>query len=338
LQELDSLQEQFSEDCRRATSLHELEELRVGYLGKKGQLTSLLRKLGSLPLEERKGVGSRLNSLKDIFEEALKSKERVLEEVAIANQLLSERIDITLPGIQPPCGHRHPLLRTLEGIEDIFLSLGFDLIEGPEVEWDDNNFEALNMPAEHPARDAWDTYYITDQMLLRTHTSPVQVRTMKSQKPPIRAIMPGRTYRHEAIDATHMDVFYQLEGLVVDRGISFADLKGILGLFVREAFGPERQTRFVPSYFPFTEPSAEMLVSCGVCRGAGCPSCGHSGWLEIMGCGQVHPRVLHNCGIDPEEFTGFAFGMGAERIAMLRFNIPEIRLFLENDWPFLEQF
>ena len=331
-------QVQLAEECRKAENLRQLEELRVRTLGKKGQLTALLRGLGDLPPLERREAGARLNHLKQSLEAILAARAEVLEEEETLRRLLAERVDITLPGIQPRLGHRHPLRRTLEGIEDIFLSLGFDIVEGPEVEWDSNNFEALNMPAEHPARDMWDTYYITERMLLRTHTSPVQIRTMKARKPPIRIIAPGITYRHEAIDATHMDIFYQVEGLVVDRGISFANLKGVLGLFVAEAFGPERITKFVPSYFPFTEPSAEMMVSCGLCGGEGCSGCGHSGWLEIMGCGQVHPQVLRNCGIDPEEFTGFAFGMGVERIAMLRFNIPEIRLFLENDSQFLEQF
>lgn len=323
----------------RAANLRELEEVRIALLGKKGQLTGLLRSLAELPLQERKHLGADLNGLREDIQILLAERQRTLEEEETTQGLAREGIDITLPGIPPLRGRRHVLLETVEEIEDAFLRLGFDIVEGPEVEWDYYNFEALNMPAEHPARDMWDTFYITERMLLRTHTSPVQIRCMEETPPPIRAIMPGLVARHEALDSTHMDVFFQIEGLVVDKGISFANLKGILDLFVAMIFGSERKTMFVPSYFPFTEPSAELMISCGVCGGSGCQTCGHGGgWLEVLGCGQVHPQVLRNVGIDPETFTGFAFGLGAERVAMLKYNIPDIRLFAENDLRFLEQF
>ncbi len=338
LERLPALASEIKERIRRVETKKELEDLRVELLGKKGSLTRLLRQISTVDQEERKRVGAALNRLKEEVQALLGERSSSLEKKENSRKVLEESLDITLPGIRPARGRRHVALRLKEEVEDAFLALGFDILEGPEVEWDSFNFEALNMPPEHPARDMWDTFYITSQMLLRTHTSPMQIRCMRSRNPPIRVIVPGLCYRHEAIDATHMDIFFQIEGLVVDRGVSFAELKGTLDLFARLIFGPERRSKFVPSYFPFTEPSAEMMISCGICGGGGCPSCGHSGWLEIMGCGQVHPQVLRNVGYDAEELTGFAFGLGTERIAMLKYNIPELRLFTENDFRFLEQF
>lgn len=329
------LRQELQEKINHASSLEELNQLKVSVLGRKGQITQLLRRLAELPMEERKALGSALNKLKEELETLFEGRTLKLEEQRIFELAQKEKLDVTLPGVRPPCGRRHPLLRAWEEIEDAFLSLGFDIVEGPEVEWEYYNFEALNIPSDHPARDMWDTFYVTNKMLLRTHTSPVQIRCMQQYKPPIRAIMPGLCYRHEAVDATHMDVFSQIEGLVVDKGVTFADLKGTLELFVSLIFGPERKTKFVPSYFPFTEPSAELMILWD-------SQVGHHGgsdtWLEVMGCGQVHPQVLRNVGLDPEIYNGFAFGLGIERIAMLKYNIPEIRLFMENDLRFLEQF
>lgn len=327
----DLLRQEFQEKIRFISSLEELNQLKSNLLGRKGQLTQYLRSLAELPLEERKSWGARLNALKKEIEALFLEKERELNAARIQESLKREKIDISLPGIKRPLGRRHPLLLVWEEIEDAFLSLGFDIYEGPEVEWEYYNFDALNIPPDHPARDMWDTFYISEKMLLRTHTSPDQIRCMEERKPPIKVIVPGLVYRHEAVDATHMDVFVQVEGLVVDRDTTFADLKGTLELFVSLIFGPGQKTMFVPSYFPFTEPSAELLILWENEKEGG-------KWLEVLGCGQVHPQVLRNVGLDPQVYSGFAFGLGVERIAMLKYNIPEIRLFMENDLRFLEQF
>ncbi|MGB9875024.1 MAG: phenylalanine--tRNA ligase subunit alpha [bacterium] len=331
----DLLRQELQEKISLVSSLEELNQLKASVLGRKGQLTQYLRSLGELPLEQRKILGAQLNSLKVELESFFLARERELEEAMIREKLEKGRVDVTLPGIRPPLGRRHPLLQVWEEIEDAFLSLGFDIYEGPEVEWEYYNFGALNIPPDHPARDMWDTFYITDKMLLRTHTSPDQIRCMEEQRPPIKAIMPGLVYRHEAVDATHMDVFVQIEGLVVDKDTTFADLKGTLELFVSLIFGPGRKMMFVPSYFPFTEPSAELLILWDDEKGHNAAG---GKWLEVLGCGQVHPQVLRNVGLDPQVYSGFAFGLGVERIAMLKYNIPEIRLFMENDLRFLEQF
>lgn len=330
----DHLRKEIQEKLNSVSTLEEFFQLKAAILGRKGQLTQYLRSLGQVPLEERKKLGSQLNALKEELESIFLQKEGELEKKKVREDLEKGKVDVTLPGIKPLLGGRHPLIQVWEEIEDAFLSLGFDIYESPEVEWERYNFGALNIPPDHPARDMWDTFYITDKMLLRTHTSPGQIRCMEEQKPPIKAIMPGLVYRHEAVDATHMDVFIQIEGLVVDRDISFADLKGTLELFVSLIFGPDRKTMFVPSYFPFTEPSAELLILWD--KGKGNSSNGE--WLEVLGCGQVHPQVLRNVGLDPKIYSGFAFGLGVERITMLKYNIPEIRLFMENDLRFLEQF
>lgn len=330
----DHLRKEIQERLNSVSTLEEFIQLKAAILGRKGELTQYLRSLGQFPLEERKKLGSQLNALKEELESLFLLKESELEKKKVKESLEKGRVDVTLPGVKPLLGGKHPLIQVWEEIEDAFLSLGFDIYESPEVEWEKYNFGALNIPPDHPARDMWDTFYVTDKMLLRTHTSPGQIRCMEEQKPPIKAIMPGLVYRHEAVDATHMDVFIQIEGLVVDRNISFADLKGTLELFVSLIFGPERKTMFVPSYFPFTEPSAELLILWE--GGKGHSSDGS--WLEVLGCGQVHPQVLRNVGLDPKVYSGFAFGLGVERITMLKYNIPEIRLFMENDLRFLEQF
>lgn len=313
-----------------------LEDLRVRYLGRRGSLTAILRGLGDLPPEARPVVGQRANAVKAAIEGALEARRLALRAAARVG-LAADRLDSTLPGRPPMLGGLHPLTATLEDILEIFASLGFAVAEGPEVELDYYNFEALNIPKDHPARDMQDTFYITDEVLLRTHTSPVQVRVMEAQPPPVRVVVPGKVYRRDA-DVTHSPMFHQVEGLLVDEGVTFADLKGTLTAFVRLFFGEATRLRFRPSFFPFTEPSAEVDISCVICRGAGCRVCSQGGWLEILGAGMVDPEVFRFVGYDSERFTGFAFGMGVERIAMLRYGIDDIRLFFENDLRFLEQF
>ena len=316
-----------------------LEQVRVRFLGKKGLLTQVLRSINTLPVQERPRVGQLANELRARLEQELAERAAVIKAQDLERRLREERIDVTLPGATLLVGRRHPLMRVLEEIEDIFIGLGFQLVEGPEVELDYYNFEALNIPPDHPARDMQDSFYVSEQVLLRTHTSPVQVRTMEQMAPrvPVKIIAPGKVYRRDD-DATHSPMFHQVEGLAVDRGITFGDLKGVLLAFAREMFGPETRVRFRPSYFPFTEPSAEVDISCLVCGGRGCRTCGDSGWLEILGSGMVHPRVLEVAGYDPTAVTGFAFGMGVERIAMLKYGINDIRLFFTNDLRFLSQF
>ncbi|PWL98232.1 MAG: phenylalanine--tRNA ligase subunit alpha [Clostridiales bacterium] len=314
------------------------EGLRIRYLGKKGELTAVLRGMGSVSPEERPAIGALANEIRTEIESALAAKAADQKKNALAHKLEAEALDVTIPGTVYTVGRSHPLAQTEKMLRDIFVGMGFSVAEGPEVEYDYYNFEALNLPKNHPARDTQDTFYITDNILLRSQTSPVQVRTMEVQKPPIRVISPGRVYRADPADATHSPIFHQVEGLVVDKGITMGDLKGILELFAKRMFGEETRIRFRPHHFPFTEPSAEVDVSCFVCGGKGCRLCKGEGWIEILGAGMVHPFVLSNCGIDPEVYSGFAFGMGIERIAMTRLGIDDMRLLYENDVRFLHQF
>jgi phenylalanyl-tRNA synthetase alpha chain len=325
------------EEIERAATRRDLEEVRVKYLGKRGTLTQLLRALPGLPPPERPIVGREANEAKAGLEAELEARQTVLEAVERRARLAADRPDLTLPGRRVVPGGLHPLTQVHDEIVDVFTGMGFAVAEGPEVELDYYNFEALNIPKDHPARDMQDTFYVGGEILLRTHTSPVQIRTMERQKPPVRIICPGRVYRRDA-DITHSPVFHQVEGLAVDRGISMSDLKGTLELFARELFGPDSRIRFRPSFFPFTEPSAEVDVLCFLCKGGGCRVCKQSGWLEILGSGMVHPSILRTMGYDTEEVTGWAFGMGIERVAMLRYGIDDIRLFYENDLRFLSQF
>ncbi len=315
-----------------------LEQIKVKYLGKKGELTAVLRGMGALSPEERPIVGQMANEVREAIENAIAERSRELAEKALNERLKAEKLDVTMPASPLPMGHLHPLTQAQRELENIFIGMGFSIAEGPEVEKDYYNFQALNIPENHPARDTQDTFYITENTLLRSQTSPVQVRVMEHQKPPIRIISPGRVYRSDALDATHSPLFHQLEGLVIDKGITMGDLKGTLAVFAKKMFGEETKIRFRPHHFPFTEPSAEVDVSCFVCGGKGCRLCKGEGWIEILGAGMVHPFVLSNCGIDPEEYSGFAFGLGIERITMARYGIDDIRLFYENDERFLEQF
>ena len=338
-EELLALKEQAMTELSSVGTLEALKDLRVKYLGKKGPMTEILRGMGKLPAEERPKIGQIVNEIKSELEKAIGEKTAVLEQKALADKLANEKVDITLPGRRPKEGHLHPITLTMREIKKIFMRLGFDVMEGPEIESDYYNFEALNLPHDHPARDMQDTFYITDKYLLRTHTSPVQARTMQSKEPnsPVRVIVPGTVYRCD-YDATHSPMFHQVEGLVVDKNISLADLKGTLELFLKEMFGSDVKVRLRPSYFPFTEPSAEVDISCVICGGHGCRVCKNSGWLEILGSGMVHPNVLRMSGYDPEKMSGFAFGMGVERIAMLKYGIDDLRLFFENDLRFIRQF
>ncbi len=315
-----------------------LKDLRVKYLGRKGILNAFLKQMSLLSPEEKREIGRMVNEAKQLFEELIQTAEERLNEKQSRERLEKERIDVTAPGKIINIGKKHPLNLIMEEIKDFFFEMNFSLAEGPEIEDDYHNFEALNIPKDHPARDMHDTLFVTDNILLRTHTSPVQIRTMLSQKPPIRIITMGRCYRRDAVDSTHSPMFHQVEGLLVDKDVSMGDLKGIITSFVKRIFGEDRKVRFRPSFFPFTEPSAEVDVSCGICGGKGCRSCGYTGWLEIMGAGMVDPEVFRSVGYDPFEYTGFAFGMGIERIAMLKYNIDDIRLFYDNDLRFLSQF
>ncbi|PYN72220.1 MAG: phenylalanine--tRNA ligase subunit alpha [Candidatus Rokuibacteriota bacterium] len=329
---------QAREAVAAAQSSADLEKVRVGLLGRGGELTQLLRSLGSLAAEERPLVGAAANEAKRELEALLDARLATTLEIERQAERRRRRLDLTLPGRRPPRGSLHPLTRVHDEIVAIFAGLGFSVAEGPEIETDYHNFEALNIPRDHPARDMQDTLYLSESTLLRTHTSPVQIRAMLAQKPPVRIIVPGRVYRRDVADATHSPMFHQVEGLAVDRNITMADLRGTLELFAREMFGPRSRIRFRPSFFPFTEPSAEVDVLCFVCHGAGCRLCKQGGWLEILGSGMVHPRVLRNVGYDPEDVTGWAFGMGIDRIAMLKYGIDDLRLFFENDLRFLRQF
>lgn len=315
-----------------------LDDIRVKVLGKKGELTAILKQMGKLSAEERPQMGQLANEVREAIETALAQKLAELKAAFLSHQLKSERIDVTMPGSLPTPGKPHPLTLVLDEIKEIFLGMGFDVVSGPEVEFDYYNFEALNMPKNHPARDTQDTFYISPNILLRTQTSPVQVRVMEKTEPPIRILSPGRVYRSDAIDATHSPLFHQIEGLVVDKGITMADLKGTLEAFVKGLYGDDAVVRFRPHHFAFTEPSAEVDIMCFNCQGEGCRLCKGEGWIEILGCGMVHPKVLANCNIDPEIYSGFAFGMGLDRVVMRRFNIDDLRLFFENDLRFLNQF
>ena len=316
----------------------DLDALRIKYLGKKGELTAVLRGMGSLSAEERPVIGQLANEVRAIIEEAMTAKAAEQKEKALEAKLKAEKLDVTMPGRAPAVGHTHPLTLVQRDLENIFIGMGYAIAEGPEVEYDYYNFQALNIPENHPARDTQDTFYITDKILLRSQTSPVQARVMEVQKPPIRIISPGRVYRSDAMDSTHSPLFHQLEGLAVDKGITMADLRATLSTFAQAMFGEETKIRFRPHHFPFTEPSAEVDVSCFACGGKGCRLCKGEGWIEILGAGMVHPNVLRNCGIDPEIYSGFAFGLGVERIAMLKYHIDDIRLLYENDVRFLSQF
>lgn len=326
------------EELQPASTAAELAEIRVKYLGKKGELTALLKSMKELPAEERPAFGQLVNDVRAKVETAMAEASVRIEAAALEAKLASESIDVTMPGTTFHVGKKHPLNTVLDEFKEIFLGLGFSIAEGPEVEYDHYNFEALNIPKDHPARDTQDTFYISDNVVLRTQTSPVQVRTMENKKPPIRIIAPGRVYRSDAVDATHSPLFHQIEGLVVDKGIAMSDLKGILELFAKKLYGAETVVRFRPHHFPFTEPSAEMDIQCYRCHGEGCRLCKNEGWIEILGCGMVHPKVLETCGIDPTEYSGYAFGIGLERMVMGRYKIDDIRLFYENDVRFLEQF
>lgn len=315
-----------------------LEELRVRVLGRKGELTGLLRSLGQAPADERPKLGQLVNAAREKLEQAIEARSEQLKGAAKEARLAAEAIDVTLPGKTRSAGSLHPMYLVQDQLLTIFTGMGFEVVEGPEVEFDHYNFELLNLPKNHPARDAQDTFYIDDEIVLRTHTSPVQARVMTTRKPPIRVVCPGRVYRVDECDATHSPVFHQLEGLVVDEGISMGDLKGTLDLFAKKLYGEGIRTRFRPSFFPFTEPSAEFDVSCAACGGAGCRVCKGSGWIEVLGCGMVNPKVLDMCGIDSKKYTGFAFGMGIERLSILKYNVPDMRYFYENDLRFLAQF
>ncbi len=338
MENLQALKEEALDLVNNAEELAILEQVRVDYLGKKGQLTALLKTLGQLSNEERPAAGAKINDAKHQVQEAIQTKKDSLEQAAINAKLASETIDVTLSGRANTTGQLHPVTRTLQRIEEIFTAAGYSVEQGPEIEDDYHNFEALNIPAHHPARAMHDTFYVNDNHVLRTHTSPVQVRTMENKEPPIRVICPGRVYRCDS-DLTHTPMFHQVEGLLVDTQVSFADLKGTVDQFLKRFFEADIPVRFRPSYFPFTEPSAEVDIQCTSCApGSGCRVCSHTGWLEVMGCGMVHPNVLTASGIDPEKYSGFAFGMGVERLAMLRYGVNDLRLFFENDLKFLEQF
>lgn len=321
-----------------AATLDTLEELRVKFLGKKGELTAVMKGMGGLSPEERPIIGQLANEVRDFIGSALDEKKAALEAAAEEAKILAETIDVTIPGKRPEKAKKHPLTTVLDDLKDIFIGMGFSIVDGPEVELDYYNFEALNIPKDHPARDTQDTFYINDNVVLRTQTSPVQIRTMEKMQPPIRIISPGRVYRSDAVDATHSPVFHQVEGLVIDKGITMADLKGTLEVFVHKLYGNDTRLRFRPHHFPFTEPSAEVDISCFNCGGKGCPICKGEGWIEILGCGMVHPKVLRNCNIDPEVYSGFAFGIGLERTTMFRYGIKDLRMFFENDVRFLDQF
>ncbi len=338
-QELQRIKEEALSAIKRASNEQALQDVRVKYLGKKGEVTALLKGLGKLSPEERPKMGALVNAVRQALEEEIDALKTSMEVAAMNARLEEEKIDITLPGRAPKTGHIHPLTTVNEMIEDFFMKMGYTVEEGPEIEQDHFNFECLNLPKDHPARDMQDSFYITENFLLRTHTSPVQARTMQRHEPnsPIRMIAPGKVYRWD-YDATHSPVFHQVEGLIIDEHITFADLKGTIETFLRHMFGDETKVRFRTSFFPFTEPSAEVDISCVMCGGEGCRVCSHTGWLEILGCGMVHPRVLELNGYDPNKVKGFAFGMGVERIAMLLYGIGDLRLFFEDDIRFLEQF
>ena len=337
-EKLDAIKENALSQIKATDSLEKLNDIRVAFLGKKGELTEVLKGMKEVAPEDRPKVGQIVNETRQAIEEVLDAAKKDLAAKKRELQMKAEVIDVTLPAKKAELGHKHPNTLAREEIEKIFIGMGYEVVEGPEVEYDRYNFELLNIPANHPAKDEQDTFYINDEVVLRTQTSPVQARVMEKGKLPIRMISPGRVYRADEVDATHSPCFHQVEGLVIDENITFADLKGTLQEFAQELFGPETKTKFRPHHFPFTEPSAEVDVSCFKCGGKGCRFCKGSGWIEILGCGTVHPNVLRMCGIDPDEYTGFAFGVGLERIALLKYEIDDMRLLYENDVRFLKQF
>ena len=336
---IEAIKTAVSEQLAASQALQDVQDIRVKYLGKKGELTSIMKELKTLSKEERPKVGQLVNSARGVIEEELKAKMEELKERELEQKIQSEKIDITLPGRKPVLGHEHPLHLTRRLMEESFLRMGFSIVEGPDIESDYYNFQCLNLPEDHPARDMQDSMYVTDNILLRTHTSGMEARTLQAHKPnePFKIIAPGKVYRCD-YDATHSPVFHQMEGMIVDKNIRFSDLKGMLEDFLRDIFGPQTKVRFRARYFPFTEPSAEVDISCVMCGGKGCRVCSHTGWLEILGCGMTNPNVLRMNGYDPNEVSAFAFGMGVERIAMLKYGIDDLRLFYENDMRFLNQF
>ncbi len=336
--QLEAIRQEAENAIKNADTQADIETLRVKYLGKKGELTAILKQMGSLSPEERPIMGQLVNEAKASVESLIAEKNEQMKLKALELKLKEETIDITLPATEVSKGKLHPLNTVLDDMIEIFTSMGFDVVDGPEVETDHYNFECLNVPADHPARDMQDTFYLAENLLLRTQTSAAQIRTMENRKPPIRVICPGRVFRADEVDATHSPVFHQIEGLVVDKGITMCDLKGVLEEFAREIYGKDTAVKFRPSFFPFTEPSVEVDVTCSECGGKGCRVCKGSGWIEILGAGMVHPNVLRSCGIDPEEYSGFAFGIGLDRLTTTRYKISDIRLLFENDKRFLDQF
>ena len=339
-EQLEAIRKQALESIAGTQAGAELEALRVKYLGKKGELTAVLKQRGGLSAELRPIMGQMANEVRAAVEKAIESQSAILAEKALEAKLEAETVDVTIPGKKVELGHKHPMYTALDEFKEIFINMGFEIFDGPEIEQEDYNFTKLNTPADHPAREWSDTFYLTEDssILLRTQTSPMQIRAMEEHGVPIRMISPGRVYRKDEVDATHSPMFHQIEGLVVDKGVTMADLKGTLNAVIREIYGPNTQTRFRPHHFPFTEPSCEVDIQCHKCGGKGCPTCKGEGWIEVLGAGMVHPKVLRNCGIDPDEYSGFAFGFGLERMAMGRFKISDLRLIFENDIRFLEQF
>ncbi len=337
-EQLKAIMARVTEELKNIQDTGALEQLRVSVMGKKGELTQILRGMGSLPAEERPAMGQLVNKTRAALEQAMEERLQALSEMEKQKRLEQEKIDVTLPGKTRSAGSLHPMNVVLSDLLDIFTGMGFEVVEGPEVEFDHYNFELLNLPKNHPARDAQDTFYIEDNIVLRTHTSPVQARIMTTRKPPIRIVCPGRVYRADEVDATHSPVFHQMEGLVIDENVSIGDLKGTLDTFARKLYGEGVTTRFRPSFFPFTEPSAEVDVTCAACKGKGCRMCKGTGWIEVLGAGMVNPKVLEMCGIDSTKYSGFAFGMGIERLTILKYNVPDMRYLYENDLRFLSQF
>ncbi|MEA4972197.1 MAG: phenylalanine--tRNA ligase subunit alpha [Candidatus Metalachnospira sp.] len=337
-EQLNEIYEKAMECIKNAEQCKDIDELKIKCLGKKSELTCILKGMGKLSAEERPIIGELANKIRFEIEQKMDEAKKIFEEKDQENKLIEEKLDVTMPGKKCECGHKHPMSTVIDEICDIFIGMGYEVVEGPEVELDYYNFEALNIPANHPAKDEQDTFYVNGDILLRTQTSPVQVRTMEKGKLPIRMVCPGTVYRADEVDATHSPVFHQFEGLVIDKGITMGDLKGALEVFAKELFGKDVKVRFRPHHFPFTEPSAEMDVSCFACGGKGCRVCKGEGYIELLGCGMVHPKVLQMSGIDPEVYSGFAFGMGLERIAMQRYGITDLRLLFENDTKFLKQF
>ena len=339
-EQLEQIKAKALADLAAAADMPALDAVRVRVLGKKGELTAVLKQMGKLSAEERPVMGQMANAVRAKLEEALEKRRAALDAAALESKLEAEAVDVTIPGKPVEMGHQHPMNRVLQEVKEIFIGMGYQIVDGPEIEEAAYNFTKLNIEEGHPSRDRSDTFYFDDDdsVLLRTQTSPMQIRTMEKQKPPIRIICPGRVYRSDAVDATHSPIFHQCEGLVVDKGVTFSDLKGTLELFIKKLYGEETRVRFRPHHFPYTEPSAEMDMSCFKCGGKGCSMCKGEGWIEILGCGMVHPQVLENCGIDPEVYSGFAFGVGLERIAMMRYGIDDMRLLYENDLRFLKQF